>query len=519
MKIRRALISVSNKEGIVALAEGLTARGIEILSTGGTARALRENGISVKDVSDFTGFPEMLDGRVKTLHPRIHGGLLALRNNADHMAQVKQQGLDLIDLVVVNLYPFEAVIKKLHCTFEEAVEQIDVGGPAMLRSAAKNFEHVTVLIDPSDYSKVLEELKEHDGGISYKTRLALAEKVFTHTARYDAIISGYLGRKTEDRGVVRFPSALTLSFDKVHDLRYGENPHQQGAFYRERGVTQSCISTSQQIHGKAMSFNNYLDANAALELIREFQGVTVVIVKHSNPCGVAIGSTPVEAFLKAKETDPVSAFGGVIAFNRSVDERAAHEIISMFLEIVIAPDFEADALELLRKKKDLRLLTVGPILKEKADGADMKRIVGGLLLQDYDEGSIRNIKTLKIATRRKPTDEEFESLAFAWVVCKHVKSNAIVYARNAQTIGIGAGQMSRVDSVRIGSMKAKFPLKGAVLSSDAFFPFRDGIDEAFKTGVTAIIQPGGSIRDEEVIRAADEHEMAMVFTGIRHFRH
>jgi phosphoribosylaminoimidazolecarboxamide formyltransferase / IMP cyclohydrolase len=519
MKIKRALISVSNKEEVVNLAEGLSGLGVEILSTGGTAKVLRDNGVPVKDVAEFTKFPEMLDGRVKTLHPRIHGGLLAQRDNPDHMAQIKQHGLDLIDLVVVNLYPFEATIKKPDCSLEDAIEQIDIGGPAMLRSAAKNFEHVVVLVDPMDYSKILGELKRSDGQVSRDTRLALAQKVYAHTARYDSAVSTYLEHRVQGEEAVRFPGILTLHFEKVQNLRYGENPHQQAAFYREIEVMEPCVATARQIHGKAMSFNNYMDANAALELVREFRDDAAVIVKHNNPCGVAFGDTPAEAFLRAKETDPVSAFGGVIAFNHPVDEEAAREITSIFVEIVIAPGFESEALELLRKKKDLRLLEVGPTLKEQPGGMDMKRVVGGLLLQDRDQGRINDIRKLKVVSRRKPTTDEYEALAFAWVVCKHVKSNAIVYARNNQTVGIGAGQMSRVDSVRIGSMKAKLPLQGTVLASDAFFPFRDGIDEAFRSGVTAIIQPGGSIRDEEVIHAVNEHDMAMILTGVRHFRH
>lgn len=519
MKIKRALISVSNKEEVVNLAEGLRGLGVEILSTGGTAKMLRDNGIPVKDVAEFTKFPAMLDGRVKTLHPRIHGGLLAQRDNPDHMAQVKQHGLDLIDLVAVNLYPFETTIKRPDCSLEEAIEQIDIGGPAMLRSAAKNFEHVVVLVDPRDYSKVLGELKRSDGQVSRDTRLALAQKVYAHTARYDSTVSSYLEHQVQGEGAVRFPGILTAHFEKVQNLRYGENPHQQAAFYREMEVMEHCVATARQIHGKAMSFNNYMDANAALELVREFRDVAAVIVKHNNPCGVAFGDTPAEAFLRAKETDPVSAFGGVIAFNHPVDEEAAREITPMFVEIVIAPGFESEALELLKKKKDLRLLDVGPTLKEQTGGMDMKRVVGGLLLQDRDQGRIDDIRTVKVVSRRKPTTDEYEAMAFAWVVCKHVKSNAIVYARYGQTVGIGAGQMSRIDSVRIGSMKAKLPLQGTVLASDAFFPFRDGIDEAFTAGVTAIIQPGGSIRDEEVIHAINEHDMAMILTGVRHFRH
>ncbi len=522
MKIQRALISVSNKEGVVEFAKGLAAMGIEILSTGGTAKALKEAGVPVKDVAEFTGFPEMLDGRVKTLHPKIHGGLLARRDDPTHLAQMKQHGLEPIDLVAVNLYPFESTVAKPNCSFEEAIETIDIGGPAMLRSSAKNFEHVTVVVDPHDYPKVLDEIRSGSGSVSTETRLALAKKVFLHTARYDSVISTYLESRTPDAERVRFPSILTLQFEKVEDLRYGENPHQQAAFYREFRPAEPSVSTAKQLHGKAMSFNNFLDANAGLELVKEFDQTAAVIIKHNNPCGVAIGESLLEAYRKAKATDPVSAFGGVIAFNRPVDAETAEEIAKMFVEIVIAPGFERSALELFKKKRDLRLLDVGTDLKEtweRRSGMDMKRVVGGLILQDRDLGRIEDVRTLKVATKRKPTDDEYDALAFAWIVCKHVKSNAIIYARPGQTIGIGAGQMSRVDSVKLAAMKAQSPLAGTVMASDAFFPFRDGLDEAAKAGITAVIQPGGSIKDEEVIRAADEHDMAMVMTGMRHFRH
>jgi phosphoribosylaminoimidazolecarboxamide formyltransferase/IMP cyclohydrolase len=519
MKIQRALLSVSDKTGIVDLARELTALGVEILSTGGTAKALKEKGIPVKDVADFTGFPEMLDGRVKTLHPRIHGGLLARRDNPEHTAQMKQHGLVPIDLVAVNLYPFESTIARPDCAFEEAVEQIDIGGPAMLRSAAKNFEDVTVIVDPKDYPRIVEELKRNNGQVSRETRQTLARKVFLHTSRYDSVILNYLQQKAEGEEAVRFPEVLSLQYEKVENLRYGENPHQQAAFYREMQVVEPSVATARQLHGKAMSFNNYLDANAALELAKEFDDIVAVIVKHNNPCGVAIGETSAEAFRKAKETDPISAFGGVIAFNDPVDEEAAREIGTMFVEIVAAPGFEPEALDLLKKKKDLRLLDIGPTLKGSRGGMDIRKVVGGLILQDRDLGRIEDFRKLKAVTQRRPTPEEYEALAFAWVVCKHVKSNAIVYARAGQTVGIGAGQMSRVDSVKIGAMKARLPLVGTVLASDAFFPFRDGVDEAAKVGVTAIVQPGGSIKDDEVIRAADEHGLAMVFTGMRHFRH
>jgi phosphoribosylaminoimidazolecarboxamide formyltransferase / IMP cyclohydrolase len=522
MKIQRALISVSDKQGVVEFAKGLTAMGVEILSTGGTAKALKEAGVSVKDVAEFTGFPEILDGRVKTLHPKIHGGLLARRDNPTHLAQMKKHGLEPIDLVAVNLYPFESTAAKPDATFEEAIENIDIGGPAMLRSSAKNFEHVTVIVDPHDYPKVLNELQAGHGSVSKETRVALAKKVFVHTARYDSVISTYLENRTGEADRVRFPSLFTLHFEKVEDLRYGENPHQQAAFYREFQPTEPSVSTAKQLHGKAMSFNNFLDANAGLELAKEFDETAAVIIKHNNPCGVATGDTLLEAYVKARSTDPVSAFGGVIAFNRPVDAETAEEIAKMFVEIVIAPGFERSALDLFKRKKDLRLLDAGGPLRgtwERRGGMDMKRVVGGLILQDRDLGRIEDVRKLKVVTKRKPTENEYDAMAFAWIVCKHVKSNAIVYARSGQTIGIGAGQMSRVDSVRIAAMKAQSSLTGTVMASDAFFPFRDGLDEAAKQGITGVIQPGGSIKDEEVIRAADEHGLAMIMTGMRHFRH
>jgi len=522
MNFQRALISVSNKEGVIDFARGLKAIGYEILSTGGTARTLKEANIPVKDVAEFTGFPELLDGRVKTLHPKIHGGLLARRDDPNHVAQMKDHGLEPIDLVAVNLYPFEATVAKADVSFEEAIENIDIGGPAMLRSSAKNFEHVTVIVDPRDYVKILEELRTGRGSVTRETRLALAKKVFIHTARYDSVISTYLENRTQDVDRIRFPSLLTLQFEKAEDLRYGENPHQQAAFYREFQQSETGISTARQLHGKAMSFNNFLDANAGLELVKEFNETATVIIKHTNPCGVATGESMLESYTKARATDPVSAFGGVIAFNRPVDSETAEEITKMFVEIVIAPGFERSALDLFRKKKDLRLLDVGGPMKgarERRGGMDMKRVVGGLILQDRDLGRIEDIRQMKVVTKRKPTDEEYDAMSFSWIVCKHVKSNAIVFAKPGQTIGIGAGQMSRVDSVKIATMKAQSPLTGAVMASDAFFPFRDGLDEAAKVGIRGVIQPGGSIKDEEVIRAADEHDMAMVMTGVRHFRH
>ncbi|MDH4099231.1 MAG: bifunctional phosphoribosylaminoimidazolecarboxamide formyltransferase/IMP cyclohydrolase [Nitrospirota bacterium] len=518
-KIERALISVSDKAGIVDFARELGVLGIEILSTGGTAKLLREQGVSVKDVSEFTGFPEMLDGRVKTLHPKVHGGLLGLRDNEEHARQMEEHGIEPIDLVVVNLYPFEATIKKPGVTLEEAIENIDIGGPTMLRSSAKNYRHVTVVVDPSDYRHVLEEIKAN-GDTSEKTRFTLAAKVYAHTARYDSLITNYLtGTACKEGEADTFPPLLSLQFEKVQDLRYGENPHQKGAFYREFGAGEPCVAQSKQLQGKEMSFNNYLDANSALELAREFSETVAVIIKHNNPCGVAVDASQAEAYRKARSCDPVSAFGGVLAFNRRVDAETAKEITSTFVEVVVAPGFDADALEVFAKKGAIRLLDVGDTVYGTPRGMDMKKVVGGLIYQDRDLGRIEDVRTLRVGTKRKPTDDEYAALAFAWKVCKHVKSNAIIYARPDMTVGIGAGQMSRVDSSRLGVMKAQFPVKGTAVASDAFFPFRDGIDVIAEAGVTAIIQPGGSVKDDEVIAAADEHGIAMLFTGMRHFRH
>jgi len=514
---KRALISVSDKTGVVDMAKGLAALGAEILSTGGTAKALREAGVPVTDVAAYTGSPEILEGRVKTLHPKIHGGLLGRRSVPAHVEQMKQQGIGPIDVVVVNLYPFESTIAKPGCTVEEAIENIDIGGPSMLRSAAKNHEDVVVVVDPADYSRVLAALTT--GQVPADLRKELATKVFQHTGRYDSLIAAYLERQIGGGKTVSFPPILSLQFERVDTLRYGENPHQQGAFYREMGSAEPSISRATVLHGKAMSYNNYLDANSALELAKEFDDCAVVIVKHNNPCGVGLGASSVEAYVKARETDPVSAFGGVIAFNRPVDLPAAKEITSTFVEVVIAPGYAEDALAELKRKKDLRLLNVGQLTSVSASGMDLKKLVGGLIVQDRDLGSLKDLRSLQVPTARKPTEDEYAACDFAWKVCKHVKSNAIVYARPGQTVGIGAGQMSRVDSVKLAAMKAVLPVKGCVMASDAFFPFRDGIDAAALAGITAVIQPGGSIRDQEVVKAADEHQMAMILTGMRHFRH
>ncbi len=514
--IKRALISVSDKTGVIEMAKGLEALGAEILSTGGTAKALRDAGVHVTDVAAYTGSPEILDGRVKTLHPKIHGGLLGRRSLNAHVEQMNQHGIGPIDVVVVNLYPFEATIAKPDCRFEDAIENIDIGGPSMLRSAAKNHEDVLVVVDPADYARVLEAAKDNTATAVLRRELAM--KVFQHTARYDGLIAVYLEKQARG-GEVKFPTVLSLQFELAETLRYGENPHQQGAFYRERHSTEPSVSRGKILHGKAMSYNNFLDANSALELVKEYDETAVAIIKHNNPCGVALGATSVEAYVKARETDPVSAFGGVIAFNRIVDLAAAKEITSTFVEVVIAPGFAEDALTELKRKKDLRLLDVGPLMKVKQDGFDLKKLVGGLIVQDRDLGVLADLRALTVPTVRKPTDEEYAACGFAWKVCKHVKSNAIIYSKPGQTVGIGAGQMSRVDSVKLAAMKAQMPVKGCVMASDAFFPFRDGLDAAAEVGITAVIQPGGSIRDAEVVKAADEHGMTMILTGMRHFRH
>ncbi len=516
--VQRALISVWDKTGLVDLAKGLTALGVELLTTGGTAKALREGGLPVTEVSAYTGSPEIMDGRVKTLHPKIHGGLLGRRSDSTHIAEMQQQGIGPIDVLVVNLYPFEATIARPLCSLDEAIENIDIGGPAMLRSAAKNHEDVVALVDPADYARVLDALKA--GTVPMALRRELAWKVFQHTARYDSVIANYLERQLQGAGAAKFPAILSLQYERGLSLRYGENPHQQGAFYRDLSSQEPSVCRAKTLHGKAMSYNNYLDANSALEAVKEFTDEpAVVIIKHNTPCGVALGATPVEAYVKARETDPLSAFGGVIAFNRPVDAPAAKEITSTFVEVVVAPGFTEDALAELTRKKDLRLLDVGPLTVAHRDRADLKKLVGGLIIQDRDFGALGDLRELKIPTTRHPTEEEYAACAFAWKVCKHVKSNAIVYARAGQTVGIGAGQMSRVDSVKLAGTKAQLPVEGCVMASDAFFPFRDGLDAAAEAGVTAVIQPGGSLRDQEVVQAADEHQMAMIFTGMRHFRH
>ena len=523
--IKRALLSVSDKTGLIDFARALSAQGIELLSTGGTAKAIRDAGLPVKDVSEFTGFPEMLDGRVKTLHPKVHAGILAVRDNDAHMATMNEHGLGYIDLVCVNLYPFVQTVSKPH-TLEDAIENIDIGGPTMVRAAAKNHGNqqggVAVLTDPEDYAPILEELKA-GGAISYATRFALAKKAFTHTARYDSAIANWLTSLDEQNKPGPFPEKLQLAFDKVETLRYGENPHQQAAFYRETTTLPGNIASYQQIQGKELSYNNIADADAAWECVKAFDAsiapAACVIVKHANPCGVAVGADALETYRKAFKTDPTSAFGGIIAFNVAIDKAAAEAIAGQFAEVIIAPEITAEARAVFAAKQNLRVLVVP--LGKVAGLLDYKRVGGGLLLQSADEARIVQAD-VKVVTKRAPTAQEMADLLFAWRVAKYVKSNAIVYCKDAMTVGVGAGQMSRVDSARIAAIKAEnngLTVVGCVAASDAFFPFRDGLDVLAKAGATAVIQPGGSVRDAEVIAAADEQNLAMVFTGFRHFRH
>lgn len=529
VKIRRALISVSDKTGIVDFARALQHFDVEIISTGGTAKALREAGIDVRDVSEITGFPEMMDGRIKTLHPLIHGGLLGLRNNPDHVSTMQEHGIKPIDLVVINLYPFENTIKREGVTLAEAIEQIDIGGPAMLRSAAKNFSHVAVVPDIRHYDFVIHEMNQHGGALTAELRQELAFAAFDRTAAYDGAISHYLNEREKQLYAIEIPEDSleqtdVLDLKKISDLRYGENPHQRAALYELRrpfidqkaGGEATGLAGAELLGGKEMSFNNYVDADAAWQLVCDFDESACAIIKHTNPAGVGLGATAEAAYRKALVTDPVSAFGGIVAFNRTVDEAAARAVIEIFTEVIIAPDFEANALEILKTKKNLRVLRAGP--SERGQPLEYKQISGGMLVQTRDAHRLAR-DDLKLVTKRPPAEEEIRALLFAWTVCKHTKSNAIVYARDGQTVGVGAGQMSRVDSVKLGAMRAQLPVAGSVLASDAFFPFRDGLDEAAKHGITAVIQPGGSVRDAEVIAAAEEHGLAMVFTGVRHFRH
>ena len=515
--IRRALLSVSDKTGLEALARFLHERDVELLSTGGTARQLREAGIPVTEVSDITAFPEIMAGRVKTLHPRIHGGILGRRGTDD--AVMAEHGIPPIDLVVVNLYPFEATVARPGCTLAEAIENIDIGGPAMVRAAAKNHAHVAVVVDPADYAALQAEIEER-GGTTLATRYRLAVKAFEHTARYDGAIANHLGRTNLDGSQQPFGHALTLQFRKAQDMRYGENPHQAAAFYVEPGHGEASVASAEQLQGKALSYNNIADTDAALECVKQFDAPACVIVKHANPCGVACAGDLLTAYDRAFTTDPESAFGGIIAFNRPLDGDTAAAIVArQFVEVIIAPEVSEAAREAVAAKKNVRLLRCGQWPAEPAPRLDLKRVNGGLLVQDAD---LALYDELRAVTEREPAEDELRDLLFAWKVAKFVKSNAIVYARDEMTIGVGAGQMSRVNSARIAVIRAEqagLEVAGSVMASDAFFPFRDGIDAAHAAGIRAVIQPGGSVRDEEVIAAANEYGMAMVFTGMRHFRH
>ncbi len=546
-KIKRALLSVSDKAGLVEFAKALANHGVEIISTGGTAKALRDAGLTVLDVSEVTGFPEMMDGRVKTLHPKMHGAFLALRDNAEHVASMTEHGITPIDMVVVNLYPFEETVAKDGVSLEDAVENIDIGGPAMIRSASKNWRDVAVVTEPGHYGEILAELTVHEGSLSLETRAKLAALAYSRTAAYDTAISSFLNQRidwavptldakdleasgveitrTVEYGTVTFETPyfsnnLGLDLEKVADLRYGENPHQKAALYiNSQGAG---VANAKQLHGKEMSFNNYVDAEAAWALVNDFDELAVAIIKHTNPSGVGTGRSNLEAYKRALATDPVSAFGGIVAFNQIVDAETALAVIEVFSEVIVAPDYTEDAIEIFRSKKNLRVLTVrNPVLPADGRNIEFKQLTGGFLVQDADTHRLA-IDDLNIVTERQPTDDELSAMQLAWTVCKHVKSNAIVFANGHQTLGVGAGQMNRVDSVRIAAMRAErfdLPLKGSVLASDAFFPFRDNVDEAASFGVAAIIQPGGSIKDDESIVAANEHNIAMAFTGIRHFKH
>jgi phosphoribosylaminoimidazolecarboxamide formyltransferase/IMP cyclohydrolase len=519
-KIQRALISVSDKTGIVEFAQHLHQDfAIEILSTGGTAKLLADNGIPVTEVSDYTGFPEMMDGRVKTLHPKVHGGLLGRRGTDD--AVMQEHDIPPIDMVVVNLYPFQQTVARPDCDLPTAIENIDIGGPTMLRAAAKNHRDVTVIVNASDYETVLASMQQNHGGVDDATRFDLAVKVYEHTANYDGAIANYLGTINTDGEKENFPRTFNIQFQKAQAMRYGENPHQSAAFYVENSTAEASVATARQLQGKELSFNNIGDTDAALECVKQFdEGPSCVIVKHANPCGVAIGKSLLEAYDRAYSTDPESAFGGIIAFNQELDGETAKAIVErQFVEVIIAPAISADAIAAVSEKKNVRLLECGMWPDRATARLDFKRVNGGLLVQDSD---LALYSELTVVTERQPTEQEMKDLLFSWKVSKFVKSNAIVYGKDNMTIGVGAGQMSRVNSARIAAIKAehaKLEVKGAVMASDAFFPFRDGIDQAAEAGITAVIEPGGSMRDDEVIAAANEHGMAMVFTGMRHFRH
>jgi phosphoribosylaminoimidazolecarboxamide formyltransferase/IMP cyclohydrolase len=527
MKVSQALISVSDKQGAVDFARELATLGVKLLSTGGTAKLLRDAGLTVTDVSDYTGFPEMLDGRVKTLHPKVHGGILGIRGNAEHAATMAKHDIPTIDLVVVNLYPFTQTIAKKDCTLADAIENIDIGGPTMVRAAAKNHGDeqggCAVVVEPADYAAIIEEMKTSGGIISAATRFALAKKAFVHTARYDSAIANWLTALDADNKPTTFPERLQLAFDKVDTMRYGENPHQQAAFYKESNPIAGSIASYQQLQGKELSYNNIGDADAAWEAVKAFDAsasvAACVIVKHANPCGVALGATALEAYRRAFQTDPTSAFGGIIAFNCAIDKATAEAVSGQFAEVIIAPEITTEARAVFAAKQNLRVLIVP--MGRTGSQLDFKRVGGGLLAQTADEARITQ-SDIKVVTKRVPTEQEMRDLLFAWKVAKYVKSNAIVYCKDEMTVGVGAGQMSRVDSARIAAIKAEnnsLTVVGSVVASDAFFPFRDGLDVLAKAGATAVIQPGGSVRDAEVIAAADEQNIAMVFTGFRHFRH
>ncbi|WP_217540445.1 bifunctional phosphoribosylaminoimidazolecarboxamide formyltransferase/IMP cyclohydrolase [Vibrio metschnikovii] len=524
--IRRALISVSDKTGILEFAQALAERDVELLSTGGTARLLAEHGLTVTEVSDYTGFPEMMDGRVKTLHPKVHGGILGRRGQDD--AIMAEHGIQPIDMVVVNLYPFADTIAKAGCTLADAVENIDIGGPTMVRSAAKNHQDVTIVVNAHDYSRVIAEMDANDNALTLDTRFDLAIAAFEHTAAYDGMIANYFGTRVPSYGEnkegdedSKFPRTFNAQFIKKQDMRYGENSHQAAAFYVEAHPQEASVATARQIQGKALSYNNIADTDAALECVKEFAEPACVIVKHANPCGVALGSDILQAYQRAYQTDPTSAFGGIIAFNRELDADTATAIIErQFVEVIIAPSVSEQAAEIIAAKKNVRLLACGE-RSSKTTGFDLKRVNGGLLVQDRDQGMV-TVDDLNVVTTRQPTEEELKDALFCWKVAKYVKSNAIVYAKGDMTIGVGAGQMSRVYSAKIAGIKAAdegLQVEGCVMASDAFFPFRDGIDAAAQAGIKCVIQPGGSMRDDEVIAAANEHGMAMIFTGMRHFRH
>ncbi|ALP52118.1 bifunctional phosphoribosylaminoimidazolecarboxamide formyltransferase/inosine monophosphate cyclohydrolase [Candidatus Tenderia electrophaga] len=522
--IKRALISVSDKTGVVEFARQLSNMNVELLSTGGTFKLLSENDIRVTEVSDYTGFPEMMDGRVKTLHPKIHGGILGRRGTDDNI--MTDNAIDPIDMVVVNLYPFEQTVAKPDCDLASAIENIDIGGPTMVRAAAKNHKDVAIVVDVGDYAAVLDEMKANDAALNFETRFHLATKAFEHSAAYDGAIANYLGSITDgghsNQNRCAFPRTINSQVIKLQDLRYGENPHQQAAFYIDDRATEASVATAVQLQGKALSYNNIADTDAALECVKQFDEPACVIVKHANPCGVAVGTDLLDVYDQAYRTDPTSAFGGIIAFNRELDGNSARAIIErQFVEVIIAPSVSREASDIIAEKKNVRLLACGTWSEAPMAALDYKRVNGGMLIQTRDNGMV-SVTDLEVVSKRIPTEQEMKDLGFCWKVAKYVKSNAIVYAKNGMTIGIGAGQMSRVYSARIAGIKAAdegLDVAGSVMASDAFFPFRDGIDAAAQAGITAVIQPGGSMRDEEVIAAADEHDMAMLFTGMRHFRH